>query len=215
MPDNNSLERTPRAAGKSSEVICGAAQLEAVRRIKRLEKEFQMEFDFEKSIALLQITPSVVNSLLAQLSPDWILSNEGEDTWSPFDVVGHFIHGEKTDWIPRAEIILSDNEGKEFAPFDRFAMFTESQGKSIQDLLSEFIELRRHNINRLQSMHITEADFDKTGLHPDLGTVTLRQLISTWVVHDLDHIGQIIGIMARQYLEEVGPWQEYLGILKA
>ncbi len=172
-----------------------------------------MEIHLEKSVALLQVTPVIMHSWLAQLPRDWILSNEGDDTWSPFDVVGHLIHGEKTDWIPRAEIILSDSENKEFIPFDRFAMFAESQGKSIQDLLSEFEELGRLNIERLRSMQIAEVDFDKTGLHPDLGKVTLRQLISTWVVHDLDHIGQIAGIMARQYKEEVGPWQNFLGIL--
>jgi hypothetical protein len=174
-----------------------------------------MEFDFQKSIALLQVTPLILHSWLEQLPPDWILSNKGEETWSPFDVVGHLIHGEMTDWIPRAEIILSDSERKEFIPFDRFAQFTESQGKSIQELLSEFEELRRQNIDLLRSMHITETDYDKTGLHPDLGIVTLRQLIATWVAHDLDHIGQIAGIMAHQYSEEVGPWGEYLGILKA
>ena len=153
-----------------------------------------MEFDFEKSIALLQVAPSVINSLLAKLPPDWILSNEGEDSWSPFDVVGHLIHGEKTDWIPRIEIILSASESKEFVPLNRFAMFAESQEKSIHDLLPEFERLRRQNIDRLRSMHISEADFDKTGLHPELGAVTLRQLISTWVVHDLDHIGQLARI---------------------
>lgn len=174
-----------------------------------------MEFDFDKSIVLLQATPLTLQSWLAQLPADWILSSEGGDTWSPFDVVGHLIHGEKTDWIPRAEVILSEKDNKEFEPFDRFAMFTDSKGKTIQDLLSEFEELRRQNIERLQSLQITEADFDKTGLHPDLGIVTLRQLISTWVAHDLDHLGQIAWILARQYKEEVGPWREYLGILEA
>jgi hypothetical protein len=128
--------------------------------------------------------------------------------------VGHLIHGEKTDWIARAEIILSDEADKEFEPFDRFAMFDDSKGKTIHELLSEFEDLRRQNIEQLRSMQITEADFDKTGLHPNLGVVTLRQLISTWVAHDLDHLGQISGIMARQYKEEVGPWREFLGILE-
>ena len=173
-----------------------------------------MEFDFDKSIILLQATPLILKSWLAQLPLDWILSNEGEDTWSPFDVVGHLIQGEKTDWIPRTEIILSEGEGKEFEPFDRFAMFNDSKGKTIHDLLSEFEDLRRQNIEVLRSLHITETDFNKTGLHPDLGVVTLRQLISTWVAHDLDHLGQIAGIMARQYKNEVGPWRKYLGILE-
>ncbi len=173
-----------------------------------------MEFDFDRSITLLHATPLILQSWLDQLPLDWILSSEGEDTWSPFDVVGHLIHGEKTDWIPRTEIILSEGEGKKFEPFDRFAMFNESKGKTIHDLLSEFEDLRRQNIERLRSLHITETDFDKTGVHPDLGVVTLRQLISTWVAHDLDHLGQIAGVMARQYKEEVGPWREYLGILE-
>lgn len=172
-----------------------------------------MKFDLDKSISLLQSTPLILQTWFDGLSPDWILSNEGDETWSPFDVVGHLNHGEKTDWIPRIEIILSDKEDKEFIPFNRFAMFTESEGKSIQDLLTEFEELRRQNIERLRSLRITRAALDKTGLHPDLGTVTLRQLISTWVAHDLDHLGQIAGIMARQYKEEVGPWKAYLGIL--
>ena len=173
-----------------------------------------MEFDFNKSIGILQTTPSILRAWLDQLPLDWILANEGEDTWSPFDVVGHLIHGEKTDWIARAEIILSKKADKEFDPFDRFAMFEDSKGKTIHELLSEFEDLRRQNIERLRSLQITETDFDKTGLHPNLGVVTLRQLISTWVAHDLDHLGQIAEIMARQYKEEVGPWREFLGILK-
>lgn len=167
-----------------------------------------MDFDLDRSISLLQATPLVIRAWLGHLPPGFVLCNEGEDTWSPFDVVGHLIHGEETDWIPRAEIILSDKEDKEFAPFDRFAMSTASQGKSIHDLLSEFEELRRQNIERLRALDLGEADFDKTGLHPGLGIVTLRQLISTWVAHDLDHLGQIAGTMARQYEEEVGPWIE-------
>jgi hypothetical protein len=173
-----------------------------------------MEFDFNKSIELLQTTPSILRAWLDQLPQDWVLSNEGEDTWSPFDVVGHLIHGEKTDWIARAEIILSDEADREFTPFDRFAMFEDSKGKTIHELLSEFEDLRRQNFERLRSLQISESDFDKTGLHPNLGVVTLRQLISTWVAHDLDHIGQIAGIMARQYKEEVGPWRGFLSILE-
>ena len=173
-----------------------------------------MEFEFNKSIELLQTTPSILWAWLDQLPPDWILSSVGEDTWSPFDVVGHLIHGEKTDWIARTEIILSDEADKEFEPFDRFAMFEDSKGKTIHELLAEFEDLRRHNIERLRSLQISETDLDKTGLHPNLGVVTLRQLISTWVVHDLDHLGQIAEIMGRQYKEEVGPWREFLGILE-
>ena len=127
--------------------------------------------------------------------------------------MGHLIHGEKTDWIPRAEIILSDREERQFEPFDRFAMFADSAGKSMQELLDTFAELRQQSLDRLRALEISEADLDKTGVHPDLGTVTLRQLLATWVAHDLNHLGQIARVMARQYRVEVGPWKEFLGVL--
>jgi hypothetical protein len=123
------------------------------------------------------------------------------------------IHGELTDWVPRAEIILSDRESREFEPFDRFAMLTENQGKTTKELLERFTALRMRSINQLRDMQITDSDFDKTGEHPDLGTVTLKQLLATWVVHDLNHLGQIAEVMASQYRLEVGPWEKYLDIL--
>jgi len=172
-----------------------------------------MEFNLERSISLLDTTPSVIQAWLSPLPPELILSNDGSDTWSAFDIVGHLIHGEKTDWIPRAEIILSDKEDKEFTSFDRFAMFTENKGKSIHDLAAEFENLRRQNIARLRSMDIGESDLDRTGIHPELGMVNLRQLISTWVTHDLNHLAQIAEVMARQHKHQVGPWKAYLGIL--
>lgn len=172
-----------------------------------------MKFNLENSISLLQATPLVIRAWLSHLPADLLKSNEGEGTWSPFDIVGHLVHGEKTDWIPRAEIILSKGEDKEFTPFDRFTMFEENESKSIHDLLLEFEELRRQNLEHLRSMNLSDADLDKTGVHPELGIVTLRQLISTWVVHDLNHLGQIAGVMAHQYEHEVGPWRQYLGIL--
>jgi hypothetical protein len=172
-----------------------------------------MESKIADAMILLEATPSILNTWLGQLPPQWINTNNGEGTWSPFDIVGHLIHGEKTDWIPRAEIILSDRENKEFEPFDRFAMFNDSEGKTIQDLLEEFDQLRRGSIEKLNALHPNASDYDKTGIHPTLGTVTFRQLISTWAVHDLAHLGQIAQVMARQYKTEVGPWKEFLEIL--
>ena len=172
-----------------------------------------MEFELEKAISVLQTTPSILEAWLGQLPEEWVLENNGEGTWSPLDVVGHLIHGEKTDWIPRAEIILSDRESKAFQPFDRFAMLSESQPPPVQVLLAEFDSLRGQSILRLRQFHLSPADYEKTGLHPTLGKVTLRQLLSTWVAHDLNHLGQIAEVMARQYKLEVGPWKELLDIL--
>ena len=172
-----------------------------------------MEFELDKAISVLKTTPSILRAWLGQLPIEWVLDNNGEGTWSPFDVVGHLIHGEKTDWIPRAEIILSEMKSKEFNPFNRFAMLTDSQAKSIQELLDQFDTLRRRSILHLREFHLAEAHFDKTCIHPTLGKVTLRQLLSTWVAHDLNHLGQIAEVMARQYKLEVGPWKELLDIL--
>ncbi len=135
--------------------------------------------------------------------------NEGPDTWSPFDVVGHLIHGEKTDWIPRARHILDGNPAP-FPVFDRFAQFEESKGKTIESLLAEFKTLRDANIQHLHAMALTPADLQRTGMHPELGEVTLQQLLATWVRHDLSHIRQIARVMAKQYNAEIGPWQAYL-----
>lgn len=152
--------------------------------------------------------------MLEGLPEEWLNNNEGEDTWSPYDVVGHLVHGERTDWVGRMNIILSDAEDKTFKPFDRFAQFEDSKGKTITMLLNEFAELREQNLNTLQKKGITEEDFGRTGIHPAFGEVKLSQLLSTWVVHDLSHIAQISRVMAKQYKEAVGPWQEYLSILK-
>jgi uncharacterized damage-inducible protein DinB len=174
-----------------------------------------MNFDLDQSIEILERTPFVIESLLNGLSDDWTNSNEGPDTWSPYDVVGHLIHGEKTDWIGRLEIVLSEGPNKTFEKFDRFAQFNESKGKSLDDLLREFKALRNRNIAVLKSKRIAASDFGKTGTHPKFGEVTLAQLLSTWVAHDLDHISQIARVMAKQYKSEVGPWMEYLKILRA
>jgi uncharacterized damage-inducible protein DinB len=173
-----------------------------------------MQYDIHKSAQILSRTPAVLYTLLKGLDETWTSPNEGPDTWSAYDVIGHLIHGEKTDWIPRMEIILSDKDDKSFEPFDRFAMFNDSGDKTLAQLLEEFSDLRERNIQILLLKNITEADLEKKGVHPVFGEVTLAQLLATWTVHDLNHIGQIARVMAKQYKEEVGPWTEFLGILK-
>jgi len=173
-----------------------------------------MNFTLEKSMEILERTPNVIKELLDGLSDDWTMRNEGGESWTPYDVLGHLIHGELSDWIERTDIILSDGTDKNFKPFDRFAQFEESKGKSLRDLIGEFMMLRIMNLQKLKERNITEKDLDKTGIHPVFGNVTLRQLLSTWAVHDLNHTAQIIRVMAYQYKEEVGPWKEYLRILK-
>lgn len=172
-----------------------------------------MTFNLTKSIEILERTPLVLKTLLTGLSNDWIHNNEGEETWSAFDVMGHLIHGEKTDWLVRTELILSDKPDKTFAPFDRFAQFEESKGKTTSQLLQEFEQLRTKNLELLKSKAIASEDLHKTGIHPAFGAVTLEQLLACWVAHDLGHIAQISRVMAKQYKDEVGPWRNYLPIL--
>jgi len=173
-----------------------------------------MNFTIEKSIEILERTPGVLRAMLQGVSVDWTSTNEGEETWSVYDIVGHLIHGEKTDWMTRAAIILSENAGKEFTLFDRFAQFEESKGKSLQDLLDEFKILREKNIENLLSKNITANELQEKGIHPAFGEVTLAQLLAAWVVHDLNHISQISRVMAKQYKGAVGPWIKYLKILQ-
>ncbi len=172
-----------------------------------------MKFNLKRSIEVLERTPFTVEALLKSISKEWSSGNEGTETWSPYDVLGHLIHGETTDWIARLEIILHDKGDKKFKPFDRFAQFEESKGKSLKKLISVFKALRKKNIKILKSKKLKAGDMQKTGIHPKFGTVTLEQLLATWTVHDLSHIAQITRVMAKQYREEVGPWQEYLPIL--
>ncbi len=172
-----------------------------------------MEYEFYKALEILEQTPNTLKQFLSNLSDEWIFCNEGEDTWSAFDIVGHLIHGEKTDWIPRLKIMLNDSETKTFEPFDRFAQFEESEGKTMTQLLDEFSELRKQNISFLKPLNISEKDVAKKAIHPSLGEVTLKNLLSTWVVHDLGHIAQISRVMAKQYKNEVGPWAAYLSVL--
>ena len=180
-----------------------------------------MDFEISKTIEVLSSTPSTVRSLLGDLSEEWTgpeiqnpKSKIQNGAWSPYDVIGHLIHGEETDWIPRARIILAQSEDRTFVPFARFAQIENSKGKSLTQLLDEFAKLRSDNLDVLRSWNLDEEKLDLEGLHPELGKVTLRQLLSTWVVHDLNHIRQIVTGMAKRYDNEVGPWKEYLSILK-
>ena len=173
-----------------------------------------MQFNLAESIEILSKTPIVVSNLLRGLPELWIKTNEGGDTWSPYDVVGHLIHGEKTDWIPRAMLILDQGEDKTFKPFDRFAQFEESHGKTLEELLNEFHELRTTNLQKLQEINVDDQMLNQRGIHPEFGPVTLKQLLATWVVHDLGHIHQITRVMAKNYTLEVGPWTNYLSILQ-
>ncbi|HET6225794.1 MAG TPA: DinB family protein [Bacteroidia bacterium] len=173
-----------------------------------------MHFDLSKSIEILKRTPIVIEPLLEGLHDDWVKNNEGPETWSPFDIVGHLIHGEKTDWLIRTDIILSNSADKTFEPFDRFAQFEASKGKTLKELLTTFKHLREKNISDLLQHHISTTDLHKKGIHPAFGEVSLAQLLASWVVHDLGHIGQITRVMAKQYTDAVGPWKEYLPVLE-
>lgn len=174
-----------------------------------------MEFNLATSIEILERTPQVLTDLLSNISDAWTQSNEGVNTWSAFDILGHLIHGEKTDWIVRIALILSDQEDKKFVPFDRYAQFENSKGKSLTELLNTFTVLRKANLERLQSFNIRESDMNRPGIHPDFGEVTLSQLLATWVVHDLNHLAQVSRVMASQYQGHVGPWIAYLRILNS
>jgi hypothetical protein len=173
-----------------------------------------MEFKLDHAINLLNRTPIVLRSMLQGLPVEWVSQNEGEKTWSPYDVIGHLIHAERTDWMPRARTILEHGEDKPFESFDRFAQFEESKGKSIDELLVTFEELRQENLRALQEMELKPEDLSRTGKHPELGKVMLAQLLATWVAHDLDHLVQISRTTAKQYQEAVGPWQAYLSVMK-
>jgi hypothetical protein len=173
----------------------------------------QESLHVEDAVAILERTPAAVSALLDGVPDVWARATEGEGTWSPYDVVGHLVHGERADWMPRARHILS-GETRPFAPFDRTAQFTESEGKSLGELLAAFAELRRSNVDGLLAMSLGESDLGRTGQHPDFGEVTLGQLLATWVVHDLDHVAQIARTMAKVYADAVGPWQAYLSILR-
>lgn len=172
-----------------------------------------MEQNLQDTIAFLSRTPAALDALLRDLPDAWTLCNEGENTWSAFDVVGHLIHGERTDWVPRAKIILQFGETRAFDPFDRFAQQRESQGKRLAQLLDEFARLRSESLGELRGLNLRQEDLERRGRHPALGAVTLSELLAAWVAHDLTHLHQISRTMAHQYREAVGPWSKYLGVL--
>jgi hypothetical protein len=172
-----------------------------------------MNFSLETGLPILSRTPAVVDQLLRNLPPGWVEATEGPETWSPYDVVGHLIHGERTDWVPRVEHLLTHGESVAFPPFDRFAQFEASAGKSLSELLDSFRVLRAESLMRLEKLGLTDRDMERTGRHPEFGMVTLGQHLATWVAHDLDHIMQIVRVMAKQYGDAVGPWRRYLRII--
>jgi len=173
-----------------------------------------MQHNLQDTISLLARTPAALNALLRDLSETWTLRNEGGETWSAFDIVGHLIHGERTDWMPRARMILQFGEARTFEPFDRWGQERESKGKSLAQLLDEFGRLRSENLNELRGLNLRPQDLEKRGRHPALGVVTLSQLLATWAAHDLTHLHQISRVMAHQYREAVGPWTKFLGVLQ-
>ena len=171
-------------------------------------------FSLAETLALLIRTPATLSALLRGLPDMWVRRNEGRDTWSAFDIMGHLVVGERTDWIPRLRIILEKGEARQFDPFDRLAQFEESQGKSLDQLLDDFARLRRENLAALQALNLEYEDLTRRGRHPALGVVTLSELLATWAVHDLTHVHQLSRVMAHQYRDAVGPWSAYLGVLQ-
>jgi hypothetical protein len=172
------------------------------------------EFNLDETIAILTRTPATVDALLRGLPESWVRSDEGKDTWSAFDIVGHLIVGERTDWMTRVRAILENGEARPFDPFDRFAQSRESQNKSLEQLLDDLARLRRENLAALQALNLQPEDLSRRGRHPALGVVTLQQLLATWAVHDLTHVHQLSRVMAHQYRDAVGPWSAYLGVLQ-
>jgi len=173
-----------------------------------------MHFDLDSGLQILRRTPATLDALLRDLPDAWARATEGPDTWSAYDVVGHLIHGEETDWLPRARVILDHGASRPFPPFDRFAQFEASRGKSLNQLLDEFAAIRARSLSELAALKVTPDLLRREGRHPEFGVVTLSQLLSTWVVHDLDHLVQISRVMAKAYTDAVGPWRAYLRVVK-
>jgi hypothetical protein len=172
-----------------------------------------MNFELAPAIAVLERTPHTLNAMLGGLTSEWFDATEGPETWSPYVIVGHLIQGERSDWIPRAQIMLAQGANRRFTPFDRTAQFRDSEGKTLAQLLDEFARLRAESLRTLAAWKLTDAQLSLEGEHPAFGMVTLRQLLATWVTHDLGHIAQIARGMAKQYREAIGPWREYLPIV--
>lgn len=173
-----------------------------------------MAHDLSHTISLLTRTPAALDALLRDLPEAWTMRNEGDDTWTAFDIVGHLIHGERTDWMPRTRRILESGDTRPFDPFDRLGHVTESRGKSLPELLDEFARLRAENLEQLRALNLQPSDLERRGLHPALGTVTLSQLLATWPAHDLSHLHQLSRVLAHQCREAVGPWSAYLGVMQ-
>lgn len=177
------------------------------------DKKMERRFEWSQGRAVLARTPATLRAMLQDLGSEWLDATEGPDTWSPYVIVGHLVHGERADWIPRARIILAQGADPRFAPFDRFAQFEESRGKSLAELLGEFESLRAQNLATMDACVLDDAHLALTGVHPEFGAVTLRQLLATWVVHDLGHIAQVARVMAKQYRVAIGPWRAYLPVV--
>lgn len=176
--------------------------------------ETQNRFNLTETIAILTRTPIALDALLRDLSDIWVRCNEGEGTWSVFDIVGHLAFAERTDWMTRVRVTLESGEARPFEPFDRFAQLKASQDRSLEQLLDDFAHLRKENLVALDALNLQSEDLARRGRHPALGSVTLSELLSTWAVHDLTHLHQLSRVMAHQYRDEVGPWSAYLGVLK-
>jgi hypothetical protein len=172
-----------------------------------------MRFQLDDALAILSHTPAALDAMVRGLPEVWLHANEGPETWSPFDVVGHLVAGERTDWVTRLRLILEHGDKHPFEPFNRTAMFEESKGKTIAELLDTFATLRAQNLETVRALQLEPADFARRGMHPSLGSVTLEQLLATWVTHDMTHLVQISRVIAKQFKDEVGPWREYIGVL--
>lgn len=206
--------------GAAAPVRLSVSPLPLILRVRQSEAKtatgsnWDVDFDLETARPILARTPGVLNLLLRDLPPAFVSGNEGPDTWSPFDVLGHLIHGERTDWIPRVEHLLNHGEAVPFPPFDRFAQFEASKNRTLPQLLDAFSALRVQSLERLTGLRLTTADLDRPGRHPEFGRVTLGQHLATWVTHDLDHILQVTRCLGRQYTDAVGPWRQYLRIVR-
>jgi hypothetical protein len=201
--------RAPHDASDANQ----AGDVQGARAAGDANDRTRRAFALDDAVRLLARTPGTLDAMLGGLPHEWTHAHEGGVTWSPFDVVGHLIHGELTDWLPRARIILEFGEARTFDKYDRFAQDRASVGKTLPDLLREFARLRSESVRELQALELTDTDLDRLGSHPEFGPVTLRQLLATWVAHDMDHIVQVARILANQYADEVGPWRAYLRVI--
>lgn len=172
-----------------------------------------MQMTLDEAVAVLERTPAALRGLLEGLPEAWIRADEGPETWSPYDIVGHLVHGERTDWLPRIRRLLEHGESMPFEPFDRFAHFTESKGYTMPDLLDAFAKARARSLVDLAALRLAPGDLGRAGTHPAFGRVTLGELLSTWTVHDLGHLAQCCRVMAARYRDDIGPWREYLPIV--